>query len=384
LGTHSIISLNVLTHPPQLCSSVFFIIKISFSGQDDQKEKKAKREMHALHRKIQKTYIYTSHKTLLAKEEKNMKKIYAALLSLISIAFASVSVVRPAQASISSTPTWVKPAWRSVSDSVLGYVDVGYVTGTNWTLNVNVHNDAWNGSQYLDAKVNRIAVWFDWDKFYNTTFDVTIPKLGDRLLTVIGVTESTSIASNLFTHSYKIYVEYEMTYSDGSGTVTKKNTWGPSSGSAFAVLSQDQYDSQIASSNYYSFYYSIYSYVDDYAASFGLLLQASKEQNLGSLYYSQGEFATALTHYNAGLDKLNQSLTVYMDKKTKNEDATLDKSLAENEAIRANATATTTLAQATASAAMNNSYGYMLFGLGFIIFGIAAIIYAMKRPKAPS
>jgi len=61
--------------------------------------------------------------------------------------------------------------------------------------------------------------------------------------------------------------------------------------------------------------------------------------------------------------------------------ASLDRQLEENEAIRANATATRTLADATASAMFVNSLAFVFFGIGFVFFGVAAIIFAWKKPK---
>ncbi len=72
------------------------------------------------------------------------------------------------------------------------------------------YNYELNSTWYpMDARVYSIAVWFDWNKFYNTTLDVTVKYGENYLFTINGTTEQISIASNLFTHSYKVYVEFE-------------------------------------------------------------------------------------------------------------------------------------------------------------------------------
>lgn len=278
------------------------------------------------------------------------------------------------QADINSV-TWIKPAWKDKWDSFLGYVYVAYVEGSTWTLNIRVDNYELNSTLYpMDARVYSIAVWFDWNKFYNTTLDVTVKYGENYLFTINGTTEQISIASNLFTHSYKVYVEFE-----DVKNATEKGTWYyPKSGtlSGFAVLSQEQYDSALARENFWNFYYRVSPYVGVYAESLSLGVQAEKESDMADMYYEHGEFSSALEHYNTASNLLDQSFTVYTSKKSEYDDlnlnstkADLDKKLAETEAIKATATAT-----------LINSFAFMFFGLGFIIFGVAAILYARRKP----
>jgi hypothetical protein len=321
-----------------------------------------------------------------------MKKILATSLVVLLIGLVSLSAIRPAQAGITGTPTWIKPAWKDRTgvskDPFLGDVNVAYIAGSKWILNIWVHNDATNmthapppaSNEKMDAMVYRIAVWFDWNKFYNTTLDVTLKYDTDYLFTVNGTMEQTAIASNLFTHSYKVYVEYEITYQAGGGTITAKKTWEPYSGSGFAVISQDQYSSADASKNYTDFEDMVDGYVDDYAESYNLYIQAEREAKMGAMSYSGGEFSSALQHYNTALDLLNQSWTKYTTIKAEDDSVTLDKKQAELDAIKANTTATLVHANAVATATVINAVAFAFFGIGFIFFGIAAIFYA-RRPK---
>lgn len=324
-----------------------------------------------------------------------MKRQLATIFIVSLISLASLSAIRTANAGIDSI-TWLKPAWKNVTDPFLGDVLIAYVTGTTWMLNVKVYNDATNSTdmviqdnEKMEAHLSKIAVWFDWNLFYNTTIDVTMKYGTERLFTITNTTEQTSVASNLFTHSYKIYVEYWFSYQEGSGTVTKNETWGPISGNKFAVLSQDQYDSIQASRNYGYFKGNVSSTVDDYSESKGLFIQAEQEATTAALLYSSGEFTGALSHYNTAMSLLNQSYTVAKSKNMQYDtldlndyQADIDLKNAEVDAINANATATLIIANAVAQATVVNSIALVFFGLGFMFFGLAAIVYANKRaPK---
>ena len=316
-----------------------------------------------------------------------MKKILATSLVVLLIGLVSLSAISPAQAGISGDPTWIKPTWKDRTgtnkDPFLGDVKVAYIAGSKWILNVWVYNDATNGTDPMSARVYRIAIWFDWNKFYNTTVDVTLKYGTYYLFTINGTMEQTSIASNLFTHSYKVYVEYEITYQAGGGTITAKKTWTwPTTGygTGFAVLSQDQYDSADALKNYADFEDAVDGYVDDYAESYNLYIQAEREAKMGAMSYGGGEFSSALQHYNTALGLLNQSWTKYTTIKAEDDSVTLDKKQAELDAIKANTTATLTHANAVATATVINAVAFAFFGIGFIFFGIAAIFYA-RRPK---
>jgi len=313
-----------------------------------------------------------------------MKKALAISL-VVLVVLVSTSNFSQVQAKIDGAPVWIKPAWTDkINDPYFrANVPIAYIAGSTWTLNVKVLNDATNGTDPMNARVYRIAVWFDWNKFYNTTVNVNI-KYGDTyLFTFSNVTEQTSVASNLFMHSYKVYVEYEITYMHAGGTITEKKTWTwPTTGygTGFAVISQDQYSSANASKNYADFEDMVDDYVDNYAESYNLYIQAEREAKIGTMSYTGGEFSSALQHYNTALGLLTQSWTKYTTIKAEDDSVILDKKQAELDAIKANTTATLVHANAVATATVINAVAFAFFGIGFIFFGIAAIFYA-RRPK---
>jgi hypothetical protein len=311
-----------------------------------------------------------------------MKKTLSAPLVLLLIGLISMTTIRQAQAGIDSI-TWILPAWRNKSDSYFGTtVAYAYVAGSTWTMNVMVNSDATNGTNDMDARVLRIAVWFEWNKFYNTTLDVTIKHGDTYLFTINGTTEQTTIASNLFLHSYKVYVEYEINYLKDGAAVTERRTWGPLSYGGFAVLSQDQYDAEQASKNYEDLKNAVSTYVDDYAESNNLFIQAKMKARMAETAYTGGDFSGALEHYNNASSLLEQAFAVYTSKDTAYEKADLDMEQAQVNAVQANATARLIEANGLATAMMINAAGFAFFGLGFIFFGLAAIYYA-RRPRTP-
>lgn len=312
-----------------------------------------------------------------------MKKILATSLILLMI-LVSMSTIRNAKADIESI-AWIKPAWKDKiganRDPFLGDVSVAYITNTTWKLNVKVKNDATNGTHNMDARVYRISVWFDWNKFYNTTVNVNIRYGETYLFTVNNTTEQTSIASNLFTHSYTVQVEYEITFKKDTITTIQRKTWGPKSYTGFAVLSTEQYNSADASKNYADFEDMVDDKVEDYAESYDLYVQAESEAKLGETAYKGGEFSSALQYYNNALNLLTQSWMKYTIIKEQYDDITLDTENAELDALKANTTAILVHANALATATIINAVGFAFFGIGFIFFGIAAIFYA-RRPKS--
>jgi hypothetical protein len=324
---------------------------------------------------------------------KEMKK-KTILALLLMTGLISVLAIRPAHADITSV-AWIKPVQIPSPDPFLGTISVAYIAGSAWMLNIKVYNDAYNGTPPgplpsvtpMDIRVFNIAVWFDWDLFYNTTVNVGIKHGETHLFTIEGTTESPPTASNLFTHSYSIYVEYEITYKKDGVTVTEDKKWGPYDGVNFAVLSQDQYDAVQTSLDYADFENEVGGYVDDYVDSNSLYIQAEREVVMGDTSYGQGEFSDALLHYNNALSQLTQSWTTYKGIREQyesvildNQKADLNKKLAEIDAIQANATARLIEANALYNSMMVNSFAFMFFGVGFMFFGIAAIFYA-RRPK---
>ncbi|MEM3577868.1 MAG: hypothetical protein QXX51_05360 [Candidatus Bathyarchaeia archaeon] len=316
-----------------------------------------------------------------------MKKSHAAIISLAIIL--CISFVAPASAGITSL-TWIKPVWKNRTDPFLGSVDIAYIENTTWIINIWVRNTERNATGHpVDITVKNIAVWFDWNKFYNTTKDVLIKYNDEYLFTINGTTELTTIASNLFTHRYRIYIEFEYTTVSGGVPATVKDSW-TYDGDRFAVLTQTQYDVSQASWEYSLLKSTVSTYVDDYAESFSLYVQAETEANTALYSYTQGEFNVSLQHYQTAINLIKQAWTVYIGIKAEYDENKLNKDKAEADAlqaeanaINANATARLIEANALAQAMVINAVALAIFGLGFMFFGLAAIVYAWRKPKAP-
>jgi hypothetical protein len=244
----------------------------------------------------------------------------------------------------------------------------------------------------LDAVVYRLAVWFDWNTFYNTTIDpaVTVEYGTQDLFTISGTMENTNVASNLFTHDYAIYVEFRVSYQDAGTTVTENRTWS-TTGTRFAVLSQDQLNAVQSSQTYSDFKTLINPFVTAYADSLNLLFQAEQERRAGTSSYAMGDFSGSAQHYNNGVNLLNQSWMTYTSKEATLDSIDLDKARAELDmmqaqisAVQANASAIMAQANGLANATLVNAIGFAFFGLGFIVFGIAAVVFARRPRPAPS
>jgi len=317
-----------------------------------------------------------------------MKKTFETSLILLLVGMILMSTIHLAHAAIApiDSVAWFKPAWKGKTDSVLGAVSVAYITNSQWMLKFEAKNNEYNSTDpnkvAVDVTVKNIAVWFDWNKFYNTTVNMSIKWNSSYIFIVNGTTEQTSIASNLFTHKYKIYVDYEFSSKVAGATATLKKTWTyvPSAGFAWVVLSQQQYDAAQTAQNYADFDNMVKNHVDDYAESFDLYVKAEMENSAAELYYNQCDFSSALQHYNTAFGLLNQSWTSYTSIKKEYDNTALEDKKADVDLKKANATATLIEANAIASSTIINSFAFILFGLGFMFFGIAAIFYA-RRPK---
>ena len=287
-----------------------------------------------------------------------MKKL-TILLSLSALmAFALFAAAIPAHASISSH-NWVDALLKNETDSFLGYVIAGYQTGSTANLKINVYN-------HLTAKMNISAVYvsFDWGMNYSSTeaniTQTLIYRLSPGMSHVFTITftvPATTVASNLMTHSYVIYVD------DVNPVGTKLHSNSPFYGSNFAVLFDDQ-ATCIETSREISKYSGYYVFMTAEAKQ--LSLMASGAKTLADNAYQKGNFGVAATDY-------QDSLSLYQD------------AWGNETSIVSGFEKSLKAMIDTSSGAINMmGLGYVIFGLGWVFIGIGVIIYSIRKPKGTS
>jgi tetratricopeptide (TPR) repeat protein len=323
-----------------------------------------------------------------------MRKSLAIVVGLLIATLSSISATTPVHAYIYNY-YWITPFYRGY-DQFYGSYITAYETGSTAQLFIQVYDDIYNYPS-LNITVTAVKVLFDWnvnysstecpytmqyDAYHNFNINITVPP--------------TNIASNMFTHSFTIYVEF---------TYDSSTSYWSYSGSYFAVYSMDQGDAMDAYQKLnakLSYVPSFYSYEAQ-----ALLSKTESEYNIGSQYYTRGDFASAKTYYETGISDFDSAFSIESDYASTRDGLNLNETKAdidyynaETGAImtQANATmeqadaammeanATKTQADAavtTANATLYQSYTWFLFGIGFIILSIGILVYAIRKPKTP-
>jgi len=321
-----------------------------------------------------------------------MRKTVATIISLLIVTLLSTLATAPVKAYISNL-YWIEPFYRDY-DPFYGTWVVGYKTGSTAELIVTTYNDWWG---YPSINVTAVKVLFDWNINYTSTECPYNMSYGEYHNFLINFTvPSTDVASNMFLHTYIIYVEF--TYD------TNKYYWY-TYGYNFAVYSLTQADAVDA----YRELGARLSYIPTFYSSEAqmLLSKAQAEYYIGSQCYSRGDFTSAKTHFETGLSSFDQAFTIESDyAKTRDDyylasqeaeiyynsalaNATMkqaEAAMIEAEAALIEANATKTQADAAAilaQSSLNQSYAWILFGLGFVIIGIGVLVYAIKKPTIP-
>lgn len=301
-------------------------------------------------------------------EEESMKERILVILSLLLIALPMATLIIPARASLNGF-SWLNPAYIGEDPSLSTSTDIiGYVEGTNWNFTMTWTNTDWT----VDAiNITTVRVWFDWNKNYTHRFETPIQlKYGEtRTFNIYNTTASTEEAPEQWQHTYYIYLD------QANNTVSPyKELAGiyVYSGSYFMVLSQDhsaclslwaKYD--LIFDGYYPMSYNITKAQVQFLQAY--LEFAQGESLLEAKYYTD-----AKTHFTACDTNYVNGISTWDTRGTAKEDADLayKNALADN-------------AKKSGDAAINNSYGWIFFGLGWTLIGLGLIIYAMKRPKTP-
>ncbi|MGB9694275.1 MAG: hypothetical protein ACPLYF_05465 [Fervidobacterium sp.] len=296
---------------------------------------------------------------------KRMRKISTALFITLLAMLILMPMVNQAHAGVSQI-IWSDYAYRGY-DNYYYYYIIAYLNGTTAKLKVSVYNNA----PWTSINITAVSLVFDAD--YNITLSSVVNLTRYKTYYFdFSFTADVNILSNLWAHTYTIYVDVQ----NPSGDIYEEY-WTYSGDYRFVVYLPDQKD-VIDLSMKYSSYYNNYPPYDFEAINARLLAtQAGVEASLAQNFVNLGSFTEAKAHYQTAISLYEQAFDAEGEKGTAMQDATLNATVTEAEAAMKEADA----AMLQAQAIMDQSYGYILFGLGFILIGIGAIVYAAKKPK---
>lgn len=307
-----------------------------------------------------------------------MRKKSAFICGLFLVALVSLSIIKVAQAYIERSE-WQPPfAWYESDDVFHDCRIVAYSNGSTATLRIPVLNDDYY--PYMNITIVRLVFDNGFKKTLNYTANPIKVDLYDTHWFEISFTADVDKFSQYTPHDYDIRVDFNYPYS-GYWSVSWSDYY-PSY--RFAVFTADQED-VIEAKETYDALYQYWSSFSGVEARW-LARQAAIEGSMAETHLSIWDLASANTSFWNGIDLFEQAYAADIDYLTILQDAQLNQTMTQSEALKMQADASMLEATATkvqANAAMNQSYAYLLFGLGFIIISVGVLVYAMKKPKAP-
>ncbi len=304
-----------------------------------------------------------------------MRKTLLMAFGLILAALLSTSAISPAQAYIEEW-TWLPPFVIRGYDSMFYYeYIVGYEVGSTASLNVLVENDLWPYDVIMN--VSAVKIGFDWNINYSSneasvTNPVQLSPWETHTFKISFTVPSTTVASNMWTHTYTVYVEW--VNATGGPVGSWARDWYTYK---FAVYSADQVNAVDLLSEYQALRSSYPPYYFSNTNASLLATQAGPQASMGEVLYERGDFAGARTKIQTALDLYNLAFAIEGDWGTTYQEAELNVIQMEAEAYSMEAEA----AMLTANAVMIQSYALLLFGGAAMLFGAAAVIYAIRKPK---
>lgn len=300
-----------------------------------------------------------------------MKKPFLLVTILFLSALASASMISSVRAATDIIDWW---SWNGAtytgSDTFYGKDIVAFEEGKTAVLFVGVKN-VYSGTKPIN--VSAVGVGFDWGTTYNSTqttqaSPVSVPPLETRVFAVSFTVPNASIASNLYLHDYKIYVEH---VNATTGPKKVVETWIEYL-HYFAVYSVDQADAREMSRIISGM--SMPSFNSTTAKL--LWSKATNETTLGGILYSQGDFAGAKAHYTTALSLRNQAISAEQATTGGIQDAELALIQAQAESFKAQASYLNGLS----SMWVLIGVAAVLFAIGYIIRGFATL----RRPAPPT
>ncbi len=334
-----------------------------------------------------------------------MRKKLALISSLSLTLLVALSWVEPVQASIEDW-MWIEPTFRGFDD-FYGTSVIAYTQGSTAELAVTLNNVIPMLPDVLN--VSAVIVGFDWAINYSSTevsmnnpyqLNASRPR---HTFTVTFTVPSTSVASNMFLHTYTIYVEY---VNATTGPKERIGTFSVSSDS-FAVYSSDQGIAVTINKAIGVYYTTLYPYPFVDVEADVLYNRGYAEFALADNAYANGDFTTARTRFEAASSLLDEAFAKESERWSASQQAETNAdsalanyynalaSLSQTEAsaatkeadaamIEANATKIQAdAAMAAADAALTNAYGWLAFGIGWMFIGVGVIVYGLRRPPRP-
>jgi len=210
-------------------------------------------------------------------------------------------------------------------------------------------------------------VVFDWaDGTYNGTHADKVISAENLLIippqysSIVGISftvPSTSIASNLYLHSYTIIVEHLNATSSPTKTLQPITEFAYD----FAVYSADQADAR----DLYDRVQTVKTPTANFSSSKAKILvyKAENETSTGDMYYTRGNFAGAKAHYDATLALYNSAYVAEETYSVKSEDLEIELLEAQIENT-----------ESWTSMVFSSGIALTLFGVTAVLFGIGYII----------
>jgi hypothetical protein len=283
--------------------------------------------------------------------------------------------ISPAQADITQS-RWLPPYVKIGTDDFYGTSIVGYKTNETASLVVWVYNHLSD-----PMNVSSVIISFDWDQnitLNSTASPVQIKTGQTRVFTVSFTVPSTTTASNMWAHTYRIHVEHVNAtgYSLTPWTVAWDSGAGP--GYMFVVFSEDQADAwelnqtiaRMATNRPFS------NLAFNSTASKLAVYKAENETSNGDALYDRGDFVGAKAHYNAAIILYNAAYSAEETLGPKLDDLFTR----EIESRISNYEASASLASSFSTTSILLGFAVMLFGIGYVIKQLGPL----RKPVAES
>jgi len=308
-----------------------------------------------------------------------MRRLFVIVPALLLSAMILVPITAQGQDMPGFSYSWIGAAYRGYDpfyDPTLHTYVYAYEENTNAILSITITA---NSTHQLNVSSVRIA--FDWaDGTYNGSYAdevisaenlLIIPKAVSRIVGIGFTVPSTSVASNLYLHSYTIIVEHV----NATSGPTETTQMTPQFASNFAVYSADQGSAQELNATVITVKTPTTGFNSSRAKM--LCYKAQNETSTGDMCYKRGDFAGAKTHYSNALTLYNSAYIAEETFSVTSEDLIVNATKVRIQLDEAR------IKQVESWASMVFSTGITLtlFGVTTVLFGIGYIIKQLAALK---